>query len=43
MTKTGEVYWRDEDGALWLAETFVDKKGVTSTTQTLIEPAPGPA
>ena len=37
MEKTGECYYRDENGALWLAESFVDKKGVVTTRDTLIE------
>jgi hypothetical protein len=38
--KTGEVYFRDEAGALWHCESFVDKDGVVSTQQVEIEPAP---
>ena len=30
-TKTGECYYRDDEGQLWLAESFVDGKGVTTT------------
>lgn len=30
-TKTGECYYRDDEGQLWLAESFVDAKGVTTT------------
>ena len=37
MTKTGEVYFRDPDGALYLAESFVDEVGVVTTQHTLIE------
>ena len=40
MVKTGECYWRDADGALWLAESFQDKFGNVTTQDTLIEPAP---
>lgn len=40
MTKTGEVYFRDEAGALWLAESFVSEAGVVTTQATEIEPAP---
>lgn len=39
MTKTGECLWRDEDGRLWLAESFVDRDGKVHTEQTaVIEP-----
>lgn len=34
-TKTGECYFRDEEGQLWLAESFVDENGVTTTEDTL--------
>lgn len=34
--KTGECYYRDDAGRLWLGETFVDEEGVTRTTQTLV-------
>lgn len=36
MTKTGEVRWRDEDGRLWLAESYVDHDGNVHTEQTEI-------
>lgn len=39
-TKTGECNYRDEAGALWMAESFIDEEGNTKTTDTLIEPAP---
>lgn len=29
--KSGECYYRDEDGNLWIAESFVDDKGVVTT------------
>lgn len=35
--KVGESYYRDEAGLLWLAETFVDEEGVTTTTQTYVK------
>lgn len=35
--KTGECYFRDADGSLWLAESFVDANGVVTTKDTLIE------
>lgn len=43
MVKTGEVYFRDEVGALWLAESYVNEQGVVTTQQIEIEPAPAPA
>lgn len=27
MIKTGECYCRDEDGNLWLAESYIDENG----------------
>lgn len=39
LTKTGECYYRDEAGALWLAESFVSATGECTTTDTLVEPA----
>ncbi|MBI3144921.1 MAG: hypothetical protein HYZ18_06550 [Pseudogulbenkiania sp.] len=45
--QTCECYYRDDAGRLWLAETFMDDEGATSTTQTLVEEdseeAPQPA
>lgn len=36
--KTGEVFDRDEDGRLWLCESFQDTEtGVVHTTRTLVE------
>ena len=40
LTKTGECFFREEDGSLWLAESFVDDKGVVTTQQMQSEPAP---
>lgn len=37
LTKTGECYYRDEAGALWLAESWVDDKGVTTTTERQVD------
>lgn len=38
MIKTGEVNDRDEDGNLWLCESWLNEEtGVTHTTRTLIE------
>jgi len=36
-TETGEVYYRDEAGALFLSESFVDKDGGVSSVEILIE------
>lgn len=37
MIKNGKVYFRDPDGALYLAESFVDENGVVTTEHTLVE------
>ena len=37
MEKTGECYYRDEEGRLWLAESFVDETGKVITQNILIE------
>jgi hypothetical protein len=37
MTKTGECYYRDEDGSLWLAVSYVDEKNFVTTQDVLIE------
>ncbi len=37
--KTGECYYRDEDGALLLATSYVCSKGETSTEVIVVEPA----
>lgn len=37
--KTGEVYFRTDDGSLWLAISYEDR-GIVSTTQIEIERAP---
>lgn len=31
MLKTGECYFRDEDGVLYIAESFVDNTGAVYT------------
>ncbi len=36
MIKTGECYFRDEDGFLWLAESF-EQEGFVTTKTTKIE------
>lgn len=36
LKKTGECYWRDDEGSLWLAESFIDENGVVSTQDTLV-------
>lgn len=37
--KTGEVFWRDEEGILWLCESFEDENGVVTTQTTRVEEA----
>ena len=37
ITKTGECYFRDEEGKLWLAESFIDDSGVTTTETKQVE------
>ena len=37
LKKTGECYFRDENGDLWLAESFCDKLGVITTVSTQIQ------
>jgi len=34
--KTGECFFRDDDGRLWLAESFIDIDGVVTTVNTLM-------
>lgn len=42
--KTGQTYYRDEAGALWLAESFENPEtGEVVSTATFLEPAPEPA
>ena len=40
--KTGECYYRDEAGALFLAISYADAEGNTSTEHIEVEPAPVP-
>ena len=41
LTKPGECYYRDEAGALLLAQSWLNEEtGDVTTTDTLIEPAP---
>ena len=35
--KTGECYFRTENGDLWLAESFENEDGVVTTSETFIE------
>ena len=35
--KTGQVFFRDENDELYLAESFEDEEGKVTTTQTKIE------
>ena len=37
LIKTGEVFTRDEQGNLCIAESFVDSNGVSSSKTTIIE------
>lgn len=37
MRKTGECYFRDEFGNLWIAESFVDNNDYVTTQQTQLE------
>ena len=37
LTKTGECYSRDENGDLWVCESFVDQNGQVSTQSMRIE------
>ena len=39
LIKTGECFYRDELGDLYLAESFIDPEGIVSTKNTLIEKA----
>jgi hypothetical protein len=39
--KTGEVYFRDEDGVLWVAESFEDESGVVTTETRVVDEAVG--
>lgn len=41
--KTGEVFYRDADGNLWIAESFEDENGKVTTQDTLIESVDGGA
>lgn len=41
MVKTGECFFRDEDGSLWLAESFADADGNVTTQHTEIDRADG--
>ena len=37
LTKTGECYYRDAAGKLWLAESFIDDVGVVTTQDTEVQ------
>jgi hypothetical protein len=37
MTKTGECYFLDQNGSLWLAVSYVDEEGVVTTQDILIQ------
>lgn len=32
LTKTGQCYYRDEEGNLWVAESWTDALGESTTT-----------
>lgn len=34
MEKTGEIFWKDENGTLFLIESFVDENGEVTTEMT---------
>lgn len=40
LTKTGECFFREEDGSLWVAESFVDAKGNVVTQSMKVEDIP---
>lgn len=41
LIKTGEVFFRDEDGAQWLSESYEDDETHEVTTQQMqVEPPP---
>jgi hypothetical protein len=43
LIKTGQINFRDDDGALWLAESFQNHDtGEVTTQQMLLEAAPAP-
>jgi len=43
MVKTGEINFRDDEGALWLAESFANPDtGEVTTQQMLIQASPTP-
>lgn len=37
MKKTGECFYYDEEGNLWLAESYEDENGVVFTQDMLVE------
>lgn len=37
MKKTGEIFWKDENGDLFLIESFVDKNGEVTTEITKLD------
>jgi hypothetical protein len=39
MTKTGECYYLDDDGSLWLAVSYVNDDGSVMTQSILIQEA----
>ena len=41
LTKTGEVFTRDEQGRLCYAESFIDANGEVTTKYTIVEEIQG--
>lgn len=37
ITKTGECYERDDEGVLWLWESFIDENNYTFSEKRLVE------
>jgi len=37
LKKTGECYWRDDEGRLWLATSYVDEDGVVTTQNMFVD------
>lgn len=38
--KNGECYYRDPDGSLWLAQSYIDENGEVTTQSLFVEDAP---
>lgn len=37
MARPGKVFWRDEQGVLWVSESFSDEFGVVTTQFTEVQ------